>query len=72
MQNYENKCNYSKKKFKKIQITFIFITHDQEEAIFLSDRIAVLNNHKFEQVGSPKDLYYSPQYNTYGKIFWRM
>ena len=45
---------------KKIKITFIFITHDQEEAIFLSDRIAVLNNNKFEQVGTPKELYYSP------------
>ena len=45
---------------KKIKITFIFITHDQEEAIFLSDRIAVLNKNKFEQVGTPKDLYYSP------------
>ena len=54
---------------KKIQITFIFITHDQEEAIFLSDRIAVLNNHKFEQVGSPKDLYYSPQTTYMAKFF---
>lgn len=45
---------------KKIKITFIFITHDQEEAIFLSDRIAVLNNNKFEQIGTPKELYYSP------------
>ena len=54
---------------KKIQITFIFITHDQEEAIFLSDRIAVLNNHKFEQVGSPKDLYYSPETTYMAKFF---
>ncbi len=54
---------------KKIKITFIFITHDQEEAIFLSDRIAVLNNHKFEQVGSPKELYYSPQSTYMAKFF---
>ncbi len=54
---------------KKIQITFIFITHDQEEAIFLSDRIAVLNKHKFEQIGSPKDLYYSPQTTYMAKFF---
>ena len=54
---------------KKIQITFIFITHDQEEAIFLSDRIAVLNQHKFEQIGSPKDLYYSPQTTYMAKFF---
>ena len=51
---------FLKKIQKKIKITFIFITHDQEEAIFLSDRIAVLNNNKFEQVGTPKELYYSP------------
>ena len=54
---------------KKIKITFIFITHDQEEAIFLSDRIAVLNNHKFEQIGSPKDLYYSPKTTYMAKFF---
>ena len=54
---------------KKIQITFVFITHDQEEAIFLSDRIAVLNNHKFEQIGTPKDLYYSPQTTYMAKFF---
>ena len=54
---------------KKIKITFIFITHDQEEAIFLSDRIAVLNNHKFEQVGSPKELYYSPKSTYMAKFF---
>ena len=54
---------------KKIKITFIFITHDQEEAIFLSDRIAVLNNHEFEQIGSPKDLYYSPKTTYMAKFF---
>ena len=54
---------------KKIKISFIFITHDQEEAIFLSDRIAVLNNHKFEQIGSPKDLYYSPKTTYMAKFF---
>ena len=54
---------------KKIKISFIFITHDQEEAIFLSDRIAVLNNHKFEQIGSPKELYYSPKTTYMAKFF---
>jgi len=54
---------------KKIKISFIFITHDQEEAIFLSDRIAVLNNYKFEQIGSPKDLYYSPKTTYMAKFF---
>ena len=54
---------------KKINIAFIFITHDQEEAIFLSDRIAVLNEHKFEQIGSPKNLYYSPNTPYLAKFF---
>jgi len=54
---------------KKIKISFIFITHDQEEAIFLSDRIAVLNNHEFEQIGSPKDLYYTPKTTYMAKFF---
>ena len=54
---------------KKIKISFVFITHDQEEAIFLSDRIAVLNNHKFEQIGSPKELYYSPKTTYMAKFF---
>ena len=35
---------------KKVRITFIFITHDQEEAIFLSDRIAVLNKNKLNRI----------------------
>jgi len=54
---------------KKINIAFIFITHDQEEAIFLSDRIAVLNQHKFEQIGTPKELYYSPNTPYLAKFF---
>jgi spermidine/putrescine transport system ATP-binding protein len=54
---------------KKINIAFIFITHDQEEAIFLSDRIAVLNEHKFEQIGTPKELYYKPSTPYLAKFF---
>jgi spermidine/putrescine transport system ATP-binding protein len=54
---------------KKINIAFIFITHDQEEAIFLSDRIAVLNQHKFEQIGTPKELYYNPNSPYLAKFF---
>ena len=40
--------------------TFVYITHDQSEALVLSDRVAVMNQGRFEQVGSPQDLYYRP------------
>jgi len=40
--------------------TFVYITHDQSEALVLSDRVAVMNHGVFEQVGSPQDLYYKP------------
>lgn len=42
-------------------ITFIFVTHDQEEALTLSDRIAVYNDGAIEQVGSPREVYEFPQ-----------
>lgn len=45
---------------KRVGITFIFVTHDQEEAITMSDRIAVFNQGKIEQVGSPSDVYERP------------
>ncbi len=40
--------------------TFVYITHDQSEALVLSDQVAVMNQGKFEQVASPQDLYYNP------------
>ncbi|TDK48107.1 ABC transporter ATP-binding protein [Antarcticimicrobium luteum] len=40
--------------------TFIYITHDQSEALVMSDQIAVMNNGRFEQIGSGQDLYYRP------------
>jgi len=40
--------------------TFAYITHDQSEALVMSDRIAVMNQGRFEQVGSPRDLYHNP------------
>lgn len=46
---------------RSLGITFIFVTHDQEEALTLSDRVAVFNNGKIEQLGSPRDLYDHPQ-----------
>lgn len=41
--------------------TFLYITHDQSEALVMSDHIAVMNRGKFEQVGSGQDLYYRPE-----------
>ena len=49
-----------KKKKKRVGITFIFVTHDQEEALTMSDRIAVFNQGKIEQIGSPSDVYERP------------
>lgn len=46
---------------KKLGITFIYITHDQEEAINMSDRIVVMRNGRFEQIGTPNDIYYRPE-----------
>ncbi|MBE5996946.1 MAG: ABC transporter ATP-binding protein [Lachnospiraceae bacterium] len=46
---------------KRLGITFIYITHDQEEAINMSDRIAVMNNGLFEQIGTPDEVYYRPK-----------
>jgi spermidine/putrescine transport system ATP-binding protein len=40
--------------------TFVYITHDQSEALVMSDRVAVMNAGRFEQVGAPQELYYRP------------
>ena len=46
---------------KKLGITFIYITHDQEEAINMSDTIAVMNHGRFEQIGTPDEIYNHPK-----------
>ncbi len=46
---------------KKLGITFIYITHDQEEALNMSDRIAVMMDGRFQQIGSPSEVYDSPK-----------
>ena len=46
---------------KKLGITFIYVTHDQEEALTLSDRIVVMREGKIQQVGSPTDIYNEPK-----------
>ncbi|HEV7741158.1 MAG TPA: ABC transporter ATP-binding protein [Pseudolysinimonas sp.] len=45
---------------RDLGITFIFVTHDQEEALTLSDRIAVFNEGRIEQLGTPQQIYESP------------
>jgi spermidine/putrescine transport system ATP-binding protein len=45
----------------KLGITFVFVTHDQEEALVMSDRIALMNKGKIEQLGTVDDLYYKPK-----------
>lgn len=53
---------------KKLGITFIYITHDQEEAINMSDRIAVMNQGTFEQIGTPDEIYNHPR-TSYVAVF---
>jgi putative spermidine/putrescine transport system ATP-binding protein len=46
---------------RELGITFVFVTHDQDEALTMSDRIAVFNNGRLEQVGTPADIYDRPR-----------
>ena len=46
---------------KKLGITFVYITHDQEEAINMSDHIAVMRGGRFEQIGTPEEIYDEPK-----------
>jgi len=56
---------HMKVELKKLQhefgTTFVYITHDQSEALVMSDRVAVMNAGRFEQVGTAQELYYRPQ-----------
>lgn len=45
---------------KNLKISMIFVTHDQEEALSISDKVVVMNNGKIEQIGTPEEIYYSP------------
>ncbi|PLY15011.1 MAG: ABC transporter ATP-binding protein [Sedimenticola sp.] len=55
---------HMKVELKKMQdqfgTTFVYITHDQSEALVMSDHVAVMNQGRFEQIGTPQDLYYQP------------
>jgi len=46
---------------KTLKITTVYVTHDQEEALTISDRVAVMNHGVIEQVGSPLEVYYNPK-----------
>ena len=46
---------------REVGITFVFVTHDQEEALTMSDRIAVFNHGKIEQLGTPREIYDNPK-----------
>jgi len=45
---------------REVGITFVFVTHDQEEALTMSDRIAVMSNGLVEQIGTPEEIYHEP------------
>ena len=45
---------------EQLEITFIYVTHDQEEALTMSDRVVVMNGGKIQQIGSPVDIYNEP------------
>ena len=45
---------------RRLGITFLFITHDQHEALSMSDRVGVFNQGKIEQIGSPTEIYNGP------------
>jgi len=50
-----------KEMHKKLGITFVYVTHDQEEALTLSDTIIVMNEGKIQEIGTPTDIYNEPQ-----------
>jgi spermidine/putrescine transport system ATP-binding protein len=45
---------------REVEITFVFVTHDQGEALTMSDRIAVMSQGRIEQIGTPEEIYHSP------------
>ena len=46
---------------RRVGVTFVFVTHDQDEALSMSDRIAVMNAGRVEQVGTPQEIYQRPR-----------
>ena len=57
---------------KKVQTTFIYVTHDQTEALTMGDRIVVLDNGKIQQVATPEEIYYKPKNKFVGGFIGQM
>ena len=55
---------------QKLGITAIFVTHDQEEALSISDRIVVMNVGEMEQIGTPFEVYNFPKTTVCGEFCW--
>ena len=53
---------------QQVGITFIYVTHDQEEALTMSDRLAVFNRGRIEQVGTPAEVYERPATRVRGRL----
>jgi len=73
LSNVDAKLRYElRNELKKIQrmmkIATLYVTHDQEEALTISDRIAIMNNGRIIEVGKPRDIYFHPKEN-YTKEF---
>ena len=49
---------------REVGITFVFVTHDQDEALTMSDRVAIMNNGVIEQCGTPEDVYERPAHGV--------
>jgi ABC-type sugar transport system ATPase subunit len=56
---------------KKLKLTVLYVTHDQTEAMTLSDRIAVVHRGRFEQVGTPAEVYEKPATSFVGEFLGR-
>ena len=53
---------------EQVGITFLFVTHDQEEALTMSDRLAVMRDGKIVQIGSPTEVYEEPAEHLRGRL----
>ena len=54
---------------REIRTTFLFVTHDQEEAVTIADRICVMNSGRIEQIGTPQEVYYRPANEYVARFF---